>query len=56
MAKIRCGYCGREYDEMCCTTLENGSPACPDCVAYEEAEETHKNERKDKKESDKNEE
>ncbi len=36
MAKIRCGYCGKEYDETWCTALDNGSPACPDCVAKEE--------------------
>lgn len=36
MAKIRCGYCGKEYDETWCTALDNGSPACPECVAKEE--------------------
>lgn len=49
MAKIRCGYCGKEYDESYGGALENGSPACPECVADEEAEEKRKQgiERKD---------
>ena len=42
MAKIRCGYCGKEYDESYGCALENGSPACPECVADEEAEEERK--------------
>ena len=42
MAKIRCGYCGKEYDESYGGALENGSPACPECVADEEAEEERK--------------
>lgn len=49
MAKIRCGYCGKEYDESYGGALENGSPACPECVADEEAEE----ERKRRKEAEK---
>lgn len=49
MAKIRCGYCGKEYDENYGGALENGSPACPECVADEEAEE----ERKRRKEAEK---
>lgn len=42
MAKIKCGYCGKYYDEGYTGTLDNGSPACPECVADEEAEEERK--------------
>ena len=54
MAKIRCGYCGKEYDEDYGGSLENGSPACPDCVAEEDAAEKQKKiiEGKDKLEYD----
>ena len=38
----RQGYCGKEYDESYGGALENGSPACPECVADEEAEEERK--------------
>lgn len=44
MAKIKCGYCGKYYDEGYTGTLDNGSPACPECVADEEAEEERKRE------------
>ena len=37
MAKIKCGYCGEEFEEEYFSALENGSPACPKCVAKEEA-------------------
>lgn len=36
MAKIKCDYCGEYYDEENMKTLENGSPACPECAANEE--------------------
>lgn len=36
MAKVKCGYCGKEYDDTYCGALDNGSPACPECVVYEE--------------------
>lgn len=39
MATLRCGYCGRYYDDGYTGALDNGSPACPECVAYEEAAE-----------------
>lgn len=39
MEKKRCGYCGRYYDVQDEMTLENGSPACPQCVADEEKRE-----------------
>lgn len=48
MATIRCGYCGRYYDDGYTGTLDNGSPACPECVAYEEAAETEKAEKERK--------
>lgn len=42
MASIRCGYCGRYCDDGDTGVLDNGSPACPECVADEEAEEERK--------------
>lgn len=39
MATIRRGYCGRYYDDGHSGALDNGSPACPECAAYEEAAE-----------------
>lgn len=42
MAMIRCGYCGKYYDEGYTGTLDNG---CPECVAYEEAAEKEKAEK-----------
>ena len=36
MAKKKCAYCGEYYDEEYEGTLDNGSPACPECVANEE--------------------
>lgn len=42
MATIRCGYCGRYYDDGYTGALDNGSPACPKCVEDEEAEEERK--------------
>ena len=39
MAMIRCGYCGKYYDDGYTGALDNGCPACPECVAYEEAAE-----------------
>lgn len=37
-----CNYCGESYEEEFERTLDCGSPACPDCVAKEEAEEERK--------------
>ena len=45
MAMIRCGYCGKYYDEGYTGTLDNGCPACLECVAYEEAAEKEKTEK-----------
>lgn len=42
MTKKVCGYCGEEYDEENERSLDNGSPACPRCVADEDAEEERK--------------
>lgn len=36
MAKVRCDYCGRYFEEDDMGALDNGSPACPECVADEE--------------------
>ena len=36
MAKKVCDYCGEYYEEELMGTLDNGSPACPYCIAYEE--------------------
>lgn len=38
MAKVKRGYCGKEYDDTYCGALDDGSPACPECVEYEERE------------------
>ena len=40
----KCGYCGEYYEEEYEGTLDNGCPACPQCVADEEAERKHKEE------------
>ena len=48
MARIRCGYCGKYYDDGYTGALDNGSPACPECVADEEAEEERKREKAQK--------
>lgn len=42
LAKKKCDYCGEYYEEEYEGTLDNGSPACPHCVADEEAEEERK--------------
>ena len=39
MAKKKCDYCGRYYEEEHEGTLDNGCPACPHCVAEEEIKE-----------------
>lgn len=36
MGKNKCDYCGEYYNETYGGTLDNGSPACPECVADEE--------------------
>ena len=45
MAMIRCGYCGKYYDDGYTGALDNGWAACPECVAYEEAAEKEKAEK-----------
>ena len=35
MAQKKCEYCGEYYDEKYEGTLDNGSPACPNCVENE---------------------
>ncbi len=47
MATLRCGYCGRYYDDGYTGALDNGSPACPKCVEDEEAEEERKRKKND---------
>ena len=42
MHKEKCNYCGKEIDADCMSALENGSPACPDCVAEEEKKNQYK--------------
>ena len=36
MSKQKCNYCGKEIETIYMSTLENGSPACPECVDAEE--------------------
>lgn len=36
MEKIKCDFCGKDYDATWGSTLDNGSPACPECVEKEE--------------------
>lgn len=38
VGKVKCDYCGKYYDEEIMTALDNGSPACPNCVADEDAQ------------------
>lgn len=42
MAKVRCDYCGRYFEEMGMVALDNGSPACLECADYEEKQELEK--------------
>ena len=42
MARKKCDYCGEYYEEEYEGVLDNGCPACPQCVADEEAEEERK--------------
>lgn len=48
MAKVRCDYCGRYFDEMDMVALDNGSPACLECAEdeekWEQENKVHKNE------------
>ena len=46
MEKVKCDYCGKYYDASVVMTLENGSPACPDCVKIEEQNAKKKQEEK----------
>lgn len=55
MATIRCGYCGKYYDDGYTSALDNGSPACPKCVEDEEAEEERKRKENDHETSSENE-
>lgn len=49
MPKKKCDYCGAYYDEEDEGTLNNGSPACPNCVADEEADDGSEFEEETKK-------
>ena len=42
MEKKKCDYCGQEYDKDLMKTLDNGSPACPNCAKEEEKKEKEK--------------
>ena len=42
MNKQRCDYCGREVDADTMSALENGSPACIECVTEEERKKEEK--------------
>ena len=35
MSKNECPICGRTFDDEVGTYLDNGSPACPECVEKE---------------------
>ena len=35
MGKMTCPVCGKLYDEQDIEFLDNGNPACPQCVALE---------------------
>ena len=48
MSKQRCDYCGREIEAEYMSTLDNGCPACPECVAEEEKKEQNKSEGENK--------
>ena len=48
MAKVKCDYCGREYEGEYESVLDNGCPACPDCVAKEEQNEKRKKAEREK--------
>ena len=50
MAKVRCDYCWEYCDEEFMETLDKGSPACPQCVAKEDAEKERKYKENQKKE------
>lgn len=49
MVKIKCGYCGKKYDDSYGGALDNGSPACQECVDDEEKHTEAQNEKKDTK-------
>ena len=36
MEKVKCDYCGQEFDQEIMTTLDNGCPAYPNCAKEEE--------------------
>ena len=40
----KCVFCGEYYDDTYEGTLDNGSPACPDCVEKEERKAKEKQE------------
>lgn len=42
MARVRCDYCGRYFEEMDMVALDNGSPACLECAEYEGKQELDK--------------
>lgn len=45
MATVKCGYCGRDYDDSYEGHLDNGSNCCPQC---EQDEENNRKEKEDK--------
>ena len=42
MEKVKCEYCGEYYEGEYQSVLDNGCPACPACVAKEEASKRRK--------------
>ena len=39
MAKMECPICGQKFNEEFVDFLENGNPACPNCVSEERIKE-----------------
>lgn len=35
MGKVECPICGEKFDDEYVEFLDNGNPACPNCVAHE---------------------
>ena len=42
----RCPYCGRIIEGYLTETLDNGNPACSECIAKEEAARKEKEDKK----------
>ena len=47
MEKVKCDYCGQYYEGAYQSVLDNGCPACPQCVAQEEANKKQQDEHKE---------